>query len=61
MKKLKQRTIEKVISFSGIGLHKGEKVEVGLFPAQQNSGIVFIVNDKKIQINSKLVSGLTMI
>ena len=57
---MKQRTIEKVISFSGIGLHKGEKVEVGLFPAQQNSGIVFIVNNKKIKINSKLVKETTL-
>lgn len=57
---MKQRTIEKVINFSGIGLHKGEKVEVTLLPAQQNSGIVFIVDGKKIKINSKMVKETTL-
>ena len=57
---MKQKTINKMISFSGIGLHKGEKVEVGLFPAQQNTGIVFIVGDKKIKINSKIVKETTL-
>lgn len=57
---MKQKTINKMVSFSGIGLHKGEKVEVGLFPAQQNTGIVFIVGDKKIKINSKIVKETTL-
>jgi UDP-3-O-[3-hydroxymyristoyl] N-acetylglucosamine deacetylase len=57
---LKQRTLSKVKRFSGIGLHKGKKVEVKLIPAHQNTGIIFIVNNKKIKLNSKLVKETTL-
>ncbi|WDE06028.1 UDP-3-O-acyl-N-acetylglucosamine deacetylase [Thalassomonas viridans] len=38
---IKQRTIKESVSAIGVGLHKGEKVQVTLRPAQANTGIVF--------------------
>jgi len=38
---MKQRTIKDKISFNGVGLHTGEKVQVEILPAQINTGIVF--------------------
>ena len=41
MSYLTQKTIKKNISFSGIGLHNGQKVNVCIKPAEPNFGIVF--------------------
>jgi UDP-3-O-[3-hydroxymyristoyl] N-acetylglucosamine deacetylase len=38
---IKQRTIKQSVSAIGVGLHKGEKVQVTLRPAPANTGIVF--------------------
>tara|TARA_B110000881_G_C18571149_1_gene515649 strand:- start:178 stop:1095 length:918 start_codon:yes stop_codon:yes gene_type:complete len=38
---IKQRTIKQSVSAIGVGLHKGEKVQVTLRPAAANTGIVF--------------------
>ena len=38
---LSQKTINKKISFSGIGLHTGINVEISLIPSAPNTGIVF--------------------
>ena len=38
---IKQRTLKDSISTVGVGLHKGEKVQVTLRPAAANTGIVF--------------------
>lgn len=38
---IKQRTLKESISTVGVGLHKGEKVQVTLRPAAANTGIVF--------------------
>ena len=38
---LKQRTLKKAISATGIGLHNGEKVTLTLRPAAIDTGIVF--------------------
>ncbi len=38
---IKQRTIKQSISATGVGLHKGEKVQLTLRPAPANTGIVF--------------------
>jgi len=38
---LKQRTLKKAISATGVGLHNGEKVTLTLRPAAADSGIVF--------------------
>ena len=40
-----QRTINREIHFSGIGLHTGRKVNVRLSPAPPDTGIVFIRTD----------------
>ena len=36
-----QKTLNSEVSFSGIGLHSGENVDVTLVPANSNSGITF--------------------
>jgi UDP-3-O-[3-hydroxymyristoyl] N-acetylglucosamine deacetylase len=38
---LKQRTLKKSISATGVGLHNGEKVKMTLRPAMPDTGIVF--------------------
>ena len=38
---MKQRTIQKEIIFSGVGLHTGKITSVKLIPAADNHGIVF--------------------
>jgi len=38
---MRQKTIKKDISCSGIGLHEGKKVNLTLKPAPENTGIVF--------------------
>ncbi|SNR59780.1 UDP-3-O-acyl-N-acetylglucosamine deacetylase [Desulfurobacterium atlanticum] len=40
-----QQTVAREITFSGIGLHTGEKVNVRITPAPPDTGIVFIRND----------------
>jgi UDP-3-O-[3-hydroxymyristoyl] N-acetylglucosamine deacetylase len=51
-KLIKQRTIKKQVSASGIGLHSGNIVELTLKPAAADSGIVF----KRLDIeNSELI------
>ena len=41
MSLLTQKTIKKKISFHGIGIHTGEKVNLNIIPASPNSGIIF--------------------
>jgi len=36
-----QRTIKKSISFSGVGLHSGQTIQVDLHPASANTGVKF--------------------
>ncbi|OGV27641.1 MAG: UDP-3-O-[3-hydroxymyristoyl] N-acetylglucosamine deacetylase [Legionellales bacterium RIFCSPHIGHO2_12_FULL_37_14] len=38
---IRQRTLKKNISATGVGLHSGEKIILSLHPAPPNSGIVF--------------------
>src|SRR5262245_43962138 len=38
---LRQRTLKKVVSATGVGLHTGQKVRMSLRPAQPDTGIVF--------------------
>ena len=47
MSVLNQKTIKSTISFNGIGLHSGKKVNMILSPASPNSGIVFKRSDLK--------------
>ena len=44
---LNQKTINKKISLSGIGLHTGKLVELNLLPSAPNTGIVFKRTDLK--------------
>jgi UDP-3-O-[3-hydroxymyristoyl] N-acetylglucosamine deacetylase len=46
-RQLYQHTIAKEVTFSGIGLHTGKKVNVRLVPAPADTGIVFIRTDLK--------------
>ncbi|OQX87822.1 MAG: hypothetical protein B6D55_02135 [Candidatus Omnitrophica bacterium 4484_70.2] len=40
-----QRTIKKVVSLEGKGLHTGKEVKLELLPAPLNSGIFFVRKD----------------
>ncbi|HEY9072628.1 MAG TPA: UDP-3-O-acyl-N-acetylglucosamine deacetylase, partial [Desulfobaccales bacterium] len=40
-----QKTLAQPLSFSGIGLHSGRRVEVTLYPASANHGLRFIRAD----------------
>ncbi len=48
----KQRTIGDTIKASGIGLHSGKKIEIALEPANENTGIVFIDENNKTEIEA---------
>ena len=41
MSVLSQSTIAKKVSFSGVGIHTGNKVKMSVLPSTPNSGIVF--------------------
>lgn len=47
---IKQRTIKKAVSASGIGLHSGKKVDIIFKPAPANTGIVYIRSDLNPQV-----------
>ena len=38
---VRQKTLQNEIVFKGIGLHTGNKVSMKIFPASENTGIVF--------------------
>lgn len=42
-----QTTIEQEVHFEGVGLHTGEKGRLTLYPAPENTGIVFVDSQKK--------------
>lgn len=44
---IRQRTIQKSVHTSGVGLHNGEKVTITLKPAEVDQGIVFRRVDQK--------------
>ena len=44
---LKQKTLKKTISLSGVGLHSGKKVNIKLIPQSPNTGIYFKRTDLK--------------
>ena len=39
---MRQKTIKRDISCSGIGLHSGKKVTLTLRPAPEDTGIIFV-------------------
>ncbi len=56
---VKQRTLKNTVSATGVGLHSGKKVTLGLHPAPVNTGIVFRRVDvkpvEKIRAHATLV------
>ncbi len=50
----KQRTIKRVVSFSGIGLHTGRMTRVVLKPAPRDTGVVFFRVDRDTVIKASL-------
>ena len=44
---LKQKTLKKTISLSGVGLHSGKKANIKLIPQSPNTGIYFERTDLK--------------
>ncbi len=57
---VKQRTIKNPVKVTGVGLHSGQKVTLGLRPAPANTGIVFCRVDRKpveqIRVGAELVN-----
>jgi UDP-3-O-[3-hydroxymyristoyl] N-acetylglucosamine deacetylase len=47
MEDIFQHTINKIITFEGIGLHSGKKSKVRLIPSAENQGIIFKRTDLK--------------
>ena len=56
----KQKTLNKIISFAGTGLHIGKKVSINLKPAEADTGIIFkrtdIKKNNEIKANYQNVS-----
>ncbi len=48
MSALNQKTIKNNISFSGVGLHSGKKVNICIKPSKPNTGIIF----KRVDLNN---------
>lgn len=55
---VKQRTIKTPVKVTGVGLHSGEKVTLGLRPAPANTGIVFCRVDQKPSEQIRVDAGL---
>ena len=57
---MKQQTIQQKVSISGIGIHTGKKSTLKIFPAKENTGIIFQRTDlpetPKVTANFKNVS-----
>mgnify|MGYP006286162753 CR=1 FL=1 len=61
---MKQKTVERIVSCSGLGLHGGEKVNLSFHPAVPGTGIVFAVKGKQgtrfIRNSPELVVGTNL-
>lgn len=51
-----QRTIGKPVTFSGIGIHSGVTVDLGFYPAEEGTGIVF----QRVDLPSKPIIPATV-
>lgn len=49
---MKQKTIKRVVSGVGIGLHKGQPIKLTLEPLEANEGIIFFRSDLNVSIKS---------
>ena len=60
MLEIYQQTIEKPLSFKGVGLHNGKKTKITIFPGKEDQGIIFkrtdLKNDNEILANYKNVT-----
>jgi UDP-3-O-[3-hydroxymyristoyl] N-acetylglucosamine deacetylase len=56
---MKQQTIKKEISLSGLALHSGKEASVRLLPAAADAGIVFVVRGQKIPALAENVTDTT--
>jgi len=56
---MRQRTIKKEISLSGLALHSGKESTVRLLPAASDAGIVFVVRGQKISALAENVTDTT--
>lgn len=54
--KRKQKTIARPVSYSGIGIHTGQEVQLNLLPAKEGSGIFF----KRIDLPGKPIIPATL-
>ena len=50
-----QTTIKKEISTSGIGLHKGDKIDITLKPSEANLGVRFIRTDLDHELTKRTI------
>jgi len=57
---MKQKTIKNEIHLEGIGLHTNKRIEMKICPAPENSGIKFIYDNVKIDLNYKNVNSTTL-
>ena len=61
---MKQKTVERIVSCSGLGLHSGEKVNLSFHPAVPGTGLVFAVKGKQgtrfIRNSPELVVGTNL-
>ena len=59
-----QRTIQKEISITGLGLHTGESVKLVLKPGEDNSGIIFCRKDlnpsPKAKVSAEFITDTTL-
>ncbi len=64
MSVLTQSTVADKVSFSGIGIHSGKKVNINILPSQPNSGIIFkrvdVKNNNIVIPNFENVSEATL-
>ena len=60
MSLLNQKTVKKIVSFNGVGLHSGKLVKINIVPSEPDTGIVFkrldIKKDNLIYPNFRNVS-----
>ena len=50
---LVQRTLTNPIKATGVGLHSGRQIKLNLFPAEEDTGIIFRRRDLDPQVESK--------
>ena len=66
-KKMKQKTLKNTVKLAGRGLHTGQDVEVCVYPAEANHGLVFKLKSNNdicisatIQYIDELIRGTTL-